>query len=145
MTIEIYCDGGARRNPGPAAAAFIAIAKQPDNKAQSEITLKKVWKYLGPATNNQAEYQAVLLALDWLVAFSGLKTAALIQFFLDSTLVVNQLNGLFKIKNPGLRSLLLKARELEAQIQTPLEYHYIPRSQNTQADALVNLALDQQV
>lgn len=154
-TLEIFCDGGARGNPGPAAAAFIAKIKSPKprraglpttpgrQQGQSEIILKKNWKYLGTATNNQAEYQAVILALTWLKktlhSTSGPNS---VNFFLDSRLVVNHLNGLFKIKNSTLRESLLKIRQLESEIPADINYRLIPREKNRPADFLVNLALN---
>lgn len=127
-SLKINCDGGARGNPGPAAAAFVVTGN----------LQYKCGKYLGVATNNVAEYQAVILALEWLV-----KNPGRADFFLDSNLVVNQLNGLFKVKNADLRELLLKVRELEGKITLPITYSYVPREQNSEADLLVNETLDQ--
>lgn len=143
MELYVYCDGGARGNPGPAAVG-VAI-KQGDTDLPVS-TLIKLNKYLGRATNNQAEYQAVVHALEWIT--DNLKNLVQIpekiRFFLDSTLVVNQLNGQYKLKNAGLRELLLKVRNLEQKINLPIVYSYIPREKNTEADNLVNEALDKQ-
>ena len=68
--------------------------------------------------------------------------SAEIHFYLDSQLVVNQLNGRFKIKNSNLQYLIIKAKGLENQIKASIFYHYIPREKNKQADKLVNQALD---
>lgn len=133
MTLAIYCDGGARGNPGPAAAAFVVY--------DAGILREKRGKYLGEATNNVAEYSAVIEALTWLIEKK--ERAAKMEFFLDSNLVVNQLNGKFKIKEPRLRELLVKVRALEGALYpTTPTYTYVPRSQNAQADLLVNETLD---
>ena len=95
--LVVYCDGGARGNPGPAATGFLI-------KDSRGSTLVAKGELLGRATNNVAEYQAVIKALKWLVKngrrlFSGCQLKGEIIFFLDSQLVVNQLNGVYKIKN----------------------------------------------
>ena len=109
-------------------------------------------KKIGETTNNVAEYTAVVEALLYLVDREPLgKTRdkqgtedkiESIEFFLDSTLVVNQLNGLFKVKESHLRELLLRVRGLEEDMGCFIRYHAIPREQNELADALVNEALD---
>lgn len=139
MTLTIFCDGGARGNPGPAAAAFVVYTDSGTEGA--EKVRKKCGKYLGETTNNVAEYTAVVEALAWL---KGNKDGVdKVEFFLDSNLVVNQLNGKFRVKEPKLRELLVKVRELEAGF-SPLfwTYSYVPRLKNSQADLLVNQTLD---
>ncbi|MCL4389995.1 MAG: ribonuclease HI family protein [Patescibacteria group bacterium] len=138
MTIKINTDGGARGNPGPAACAFVAYD-------EAGNLLEKRGKYLGTATNNEAEYQGVIEALTYLANNKHLISN--INFFLDSQLVVNQLNGLFKVKEPRLRALLMKVRELESELTKSyklqaISYEYVPREQNRVADALVNETLD---
>jgi len=134
--ISVYTDGGARGNPGPAATGFVVKS--------TTKTLHKAGLYIGEKTNNQAEYQAVIEALKWLSQNNKqlLKEAKSIQFRLDSLLVVNQLNGKFKIKNLGLRELLLQIRNIEPDVTLPISYAHIPRAQNAEADSLVNDALD---
>jgi len=142
--LDIYCDGGARGNPGPGASAFVAV------NSFSQIIFKK-GHYLGLSTNNQAEYQAVIEALQWLIQKVSTKKVEplTINFNLDSQLVVNQLKGLFKVKEPILRKNYLIAKELEKKLNLAMNeetltinYQYIPRSQNFLADALVNQTLD---
>lgn len=136
MIITINADGGARGNPGPAAAAFVA-------KDEAGILLEKRGKYLGRATNNVAEYSAVVLGLDWVLSNLGnLRDLSQIQFFLDSNLVVNQLNGKFKVKDNRLRELFFKIKSLEQEIGVPISYSYVPREKNFEADELVNETLD---
>ncbi|MBI4100645.1 ribonuclease HI family protein [Candidatus Microgenomates bacterium] len=134
MNLKIFCDGGARGNPGPAAWAFIAY-----NEKNEVITQKN--EKIGETTNNVAEYTAVVKALEWLKTLTGthLITA---NFYIDSQLVVFQLNGLFKVKSAHLRELLLQAKAAEIDAKGEINYHYIPREKNFQADALVNQALD---
>ncbi len=127
--IKIFTDGGSRGNPGQAACAYV-VFDDAGNIRQS------CGKYLGVATNNEAEYQGVIEAL------TALKDLEL-SFFLDSLLVVNQLNGLWKIKAPRLRELLMKGRALENNRK--ITYTHIPREQNTTADLLVNETLDQKM
>lgn len=141
MEIDVFCDGGSRGNPGPAAVGFV-IQKSLDGKI-----LVKQGKTIGFSTNNVAEYRAVITALEWLKenllphSVRGEK----INFFLDSQLVVNQLNGLFKIKNAALRKLFFEIRKLEQEIGGIVSYRFVPREQNFIADSLVNAALDKKV
>lgn len=141
MDIEVYCDGGARGNPGPAAVGIAIKGKRQKVKGKS---IKEISKYIGVATNNQAEYRAVIEALEWLR--KNLKKLPnqpeQINILLDSRLVVNQLNGKFKIKNNTLRELVFKAHSLENQLEPSIIYNYIPREENQEADRLVNEALD---
>lgn len=137
----IYTDGGARGNPGRAAVG-VAV------KDENGLMIKGIFRRIGETTNNVAEYTAVVEALEWLKNEEAIKLLSYraieqINFFLDSKLVVNQLNGLFKMKDEKLRMLLLKVRELEQEIKIPIYYNLIPREQNWEADRLVNQALDQ--
>lgn len=132
----IFTDGGARGNPGPAAVGVVI-------KNQQEKILISFGKYLGPTTNNVAEYQAVIEALSWLAINLIDETGKRkINFYLDSKLVVNQLNGLYKIKDFKLKSLIIKTKELEKKITAKIFYNFIPRSKNYLADSLVNQTLD---
>lgn len=126
----IFTDGGARGNPGPAACAFVAL------KGSKQI--HKDSKYLGVATNNSAEYQGVILAFKWLLSSLFTVHRSLITINMDSLLVVNQLNGVYKIKNPDLQMLHAKVKELEDKLKTKIFYKHVPREKNQLADALVN-------
>lgn len=128
----IHTDGGARGNPGPAA---IGVVIEKDKKIIAEIG-----KTIGETTNNVAEYTAVIIALTYLKDHKNAIGA--IQFYLDSTLVVNQINGVFKIKQDHLRKLLEQVHALEKEIGESITYSYVPRDQNKEADRLVNSALD---
>lgn len=131
--IEIFCDGGSRKNPGHAAYGFVV-------KVNGQ-TVKKDGQYIGIATNNVAEYTAVVEALIWLENhYKGEE----LSFNLDSNLVVSQLSGLFKIKNADLRNYVVKIKGLENSFKK-INYRYIPREKNKEADLMVNLALDKKL
>ena len=129
--VEIFCDGGARGNPGPAAYGFVV-------RDESGV-IKEANGYIGVATNNVAEYTAIVEALKWL---SNHKKGEDLQFFLDSLLAASQLNGIYKVKNAKIRELLVSIRELENAF-SKITYQYVPRDQNIEADKQVNIALDQ--
>ena len=134
IQLSIYCDGGARGNPGPAASAFVV-------QDSSGKILHEQGFYLGPTTNNQAEYEAVIQALKWVSTLHN--SSFNIHFFLDSLLVVNQLKGLYKVKNQNLLSKFSAIKELIIQYSIfNIQYSYIPRAQNFRADLLVNQTLD---
>ncbi len=133
--LSIYCDGGARGNPGPAAIGFVVF--------QNGKLIHKFSKRIGETTNNVAEYKAVIIALGWLNSQDKmLDIRREVNFFLDSQLIVNQLNGKFKIKNSNLQKLIVKVKNLEKKFSKPIDYHYVSRRQNKIADALVNQALN---
>lgn len=130
--LNIFTDGGSRGNPGPAAIGILVLT--PDKKI-----LFKLAKQIGSTTNNQAEYTAVLEALYWLFSNQDLLSEnANVNFFLDSSLIVNQLKGKFKIKNKNILEKVIKIKELERKIPYRIFYNYIPRSSNKLADSLVN-------
>ena len=133
LNLNIHTDGGSRGNPGPAAVGVVI-------KESSGKLIHQFGKVIGKATNNIAEYQGVVAALEYLLE-QNLKLGA-IHFFLDSTLVVNQLSGLWKIKDTNLKGKVIKVRELEGALNCPINYTAIPREKNSQADLLVNQALD---
>lgn len=134
--IKIYTDGGARGNPGPAAIGVYIVDE--DNKE-----IMSIGKKIGHATNNIAEYSAILEALGWITENSEkLQEVVKIVFFLDSLLVCSQIKGLYKVKNKELRLMVFKVREKEAEIKKQIFYEHIPREQNKKADSLVNMALD---
>jgi len=135
--LTIYTDGASRGNPGLAAAG-IHIVDEPTSETVVDLKFA-----LGIATNNVAEYQAVLHAVEWLLAYKELLADDIhISFRLDSNLVVSQLSGSWKIKDPKMQQL---AREVKAhlhQLPGTHTFDYIPREENTYADKLANDALD---
>lgn len=134
--INVFTDGGARGNPGLAAIG-VYIADENNRR------LCAFGKRIGTATNNIAEYRAVVEALSWIALHKKKEIKkSKINFFLDSKLVVSQITGIFKVKNSELRKLLFEVREKEAETKALIRYFYIPREKNKVADRLVNLALD---
>ncbi len=139
--LKIYTDGGARGNPGPAACGAVI-------KNEKEEVILEASKFIGVATNNQAEYKALILALEKakeiLSPDKNAKSRAKdknLECHLDSELVVKQLNGEYKIKSGGLKPLFAQARDLISNFDS-VEFIYIPREQNKLADKLVNKELD---
>jgi len=130
----IHTDGGARGNPGPAG---IGVVIEKDNKTIAEFD-----KAIGETTNNVAEYTAVIEALMY-VKNTIQEPNKTLAFILDSQLVVNQLNGLFKIKDSKLRTLAFKIRQLEQEVGGQITYTSVPREKNKRADFFVNSALDE--
>ena len=128
----IYTDGAARGNPGPAGAGGAII----DSNGNEVAT---VCKYLGEITNNQAEYQAFILALEKAIDLG----ATNIKIFADSELIVRQIKREYRIKNKGLKPLFEKAQELLKKIGQ-FEIIHIRREENKRADQLANLAIDGQ-
>ena len=126
----LRCDGGARGNPGPGAAAWILTA--PDGR---EAEAKA--EYLGHVTNNVAEYRALIRGLE-AAARAGAST---LRVYMDSELVVRQMLGQYKVKNQGLKPLHAEARQAVAKLGT-VKFESVPRDDNGRADALVNEALD---
>lgn len=129
--MKIFCDGGARGNPGPAASAFVVF----DNDGNR---LHEGSKYLGETTNNVAEYTALILALKW--ANENANEDLIVV--MDSELVVNQMTGKYKIKNERLRALAMRAKSLQQTYSKQVEFRHSLRRGNSDADSLVNKVLD---
>ncbi|MFZ2663836.1 MAG: ribonuclease HI family protein [Patescibacteria group bacterium] len=130
MKLILYTDGGARGNPGPGAIGV--IIKNNEGKV-----IKEVGKFIGKSTNNEAEYKAIIEGLKECKE----KGAKELECFLDSLLVVNQLNGDFKVKDKKIKIFWKEAKDLEKNFKEVL-YHHIPRSKNYLADKVVNEVLD---
>jgi ribonuclease HI len=128
--LQIFCDGGARGNPGPAAVGVVIKNEKGD-------VLFSAGKYIGETTNNQAEYQAVIFALEKAKELGGRE----LEFSLDSELVVRQLNGEYKVKNPELAQQYLKIWNRRQKFRR-VEFRHVYREENKMADRLVNEALD---
>lgn len=127
----IYSDGGSRGNPGQSAAAFVIM----DN---SQRVLDSGGDYLGITTNNQAEYHGVRLGLER-AAQMGLRT---LELRIDSMLVVNQMKGVYKIKNRELWPINERIRALVGEFEK-VTFTHVPRELNQFADTLVNKLLDE--
>lgn len=127
----LYADGAARGNPGPAGAGAVLFD-------ESGAVVAELTRSLGRATNNVAEYSALILGLEE----AQRRGATAIDVRMDSKLVVEQMRGLWKIKHPGLIPLALRAGELLASFPDRTIVH-VPREENTHADMLSNRAIDE--
>ncbi|MHB8492692.1 MAG: ribonuclease HI family protein [Solirubrobacteraceae bacterium] len=130
MKLVAYVDGGARGNPGPAAAASVLCS--PDGDVLAEAA-----ELLGETTNNVAEYRAVLLGAERALALGATE----LHIVNDSELVARQLTGRYKVKHQAMRALHARALEALAPFAR-WSIETVPRARNTHADALVNAALD---
>ena len=130
MKVVVHVDGGARGNPGPAAAA--AVISTPDGEVLDEAGVA-----IGVATNNVAEYRALLLGL----ARARDLGADEVEVVNDSELVAKQVNGAYKVKHPDLKPLHAAALEALTGFDR-WSVRSVPRAQNADADALVNRTLD---
>jgi ribonuclease HI len=128
--IKIFADGGSRGNPGPSAGGYVVLDME-DN------VIKKNGKYLGFTTNNQAEYHSIKGGLE-----SALKMKArTVHIYMDSMLVVNQMKGIYKVRNRDLLPIHDAIKALTTQFQY-VEFTHVPREKNKLADAVVNETLD---
>ena len=135
MTLKVFTDGGSKGNPGPSSIGIVFYA-------EDKVVLEHK-EAIGIATNNDAEYTALIRALEKIIDNYKLRpTTALhfnkIEFYSDSRLMVNQVKGLFKVKNGKIKEYILKIRGLEQEIGLPITYNYVPRERNKKADLLVN-------
>ncbi|NCB20610.1 MAG: ribonuclease HI family protein [Clostridia bacterium] len=130
MTIIIYSDGGARGNPGPAGIGAVLTNEQGN-------ILAEISKYIGVATNNQAEYQALIAALKKAVELK----AKNVYCYLDSELIVKQVKREYRVKNKELAILFLEVRNLLCQFKSYTITHVL-RENNKDADRLANEAMD---
>ncbi len=129
--IKLYADGGSRGNPGPSASGFVLLDM--DNKI---IIDKGV--YLGVTTNNQAEYTALKLGLEAAIE----QRIGVVDVYMDSLLVINQMRGIFKVRNRDLWPVHSAIIELTRQFHK-VTFTHVPRELNKLADAAVNRALDE--
>lgn len=128
----INTDGGSRGNPGPGACGVVL-------KDRNGNVLEQKGKFLGVCTNNEAEYEGLILGLETALEM-GADDA---EILMDSELVVKQLKGEYRVKNAKLLPLYQKAKKLEQKIGA-VSYFAIPREQNKLADSTVNKILDEQ-
>ncbi|MAE33430.1 MAG: ribonuclease H [Actinobacteria bacterium] len=126
---EIYCDGASRSNPGEASIGVSII------KESKEI--ESIAQKIGIATNNVAEYESLKAALIYCVE----NNVEEVSIFLDSLLVVQQVNEKFKVKSDNLKELYKQCKDLMNKINN-LEIHHVRRELNKRADELANIALD---
>ena len=130
MKLVLHVDGGARGNPGPAAIGV--VISRPDGEVIDELAER-----IGVATNNVAEYRAVLRALERAAELGGTE----LEIIGDSELIARQLNGIYKVKHPAMKPLYEQATAALAGFDS-WGIRTVPRARNARADALVNAALD---
>lgn len=131
--VKLFGDGGSRGNPGPSASGFVVLDME-------DTVLVDKGVYLGVTTNNQAEYTSLKLGLEE-CAKMGVKE---VEVYMDSLLVVNQMKGIFKIRNRDLWPLHDAIQQLVKKFQK-VSFDHVPREFNKLADAAVNRALDEQL
>ena len=131
MRLIARTDGGSRGNPGPAGIGVVL------ESAETKEVLEEHAVYLGVTTNNQAEYKAVLLALERVQVLEATE----IEIVADSELLVKQANGEYRVKNPGLQALFTRLKMLEHHFRR-VTYTHVRRAYNKAADALANKAMD---
>jgi ribonuclease HI len=130
MSVVIYTDGGARGNPGPAGAGAIIL--------KDGVVIVEIQKYLGPRqTNNWAEYEALCLALEE----ARRRELEDVEIRMDSELIVKQMRGEYRVKEPSLKQQYEKARALLRGFASARFVH-VRREENKEADRLVNEAID---
>lgn len=137
MQFTLYADGGARGNPGPAGAGAVVF----DNLGKRIV---EVSDYLGVATNNIAEYEAILRGLTKLrdeYAPDHLKESNL-TIRMDSKLVIEQLKGNYKVKHPNLVPRYIEVKNILARSFGHVQFEHVYRENNKDADALANQAMD---
>ncbi len=127
---QLYTDGGARGNPGPAGAGALLLAP-------NGTEVEAISAYLGEMTNNQAEYRALLLGLQAAID----NDVRHLEVRMDSELIVKQMKGEYKVKHPDMKVLNAQANALIVEFDT-ISFHHIRRELNSDADALVNQAID---
>ena len=132
-TLEVQCDGGARGNPGPAAIGAVVL----DVTVDPPIVVASVSERIGVATNNVAEYRALIEGLRAARSFEP----RLVRVRADSELMIRQLEGRYKVKSAHLKPLYEEARVLLWEFPE-VDLAHVRREHNTDADALVNAALD---
>ena len=128
---RVHIDGGSRGNPGPAGIGVVII--RPDGQVTDRIH-----RYIGVATNNVAEYQALLLALERARSLGCTD----LDVYSDSELLVRQIQGRYQVKNAALRPLFTRAQERIAGFRH-FRIQHVPREQNAEADALANRGMDE--
>ena len=130
MKVVLHVDGGARGNPGPAAIGV--VISDPDGTVIDELAER-----IGPATNNVAEYRAVLRGLERALELGATE----VEIVGDSELIARQLSGVYRVKHPAMKPLHEQARAALSRFDH-WRIETVPRAQNARADALVNAALD---
>lgn len=136
VKIIVHTDGGARGNPGPAGIGVV-IADETHQK------LAEVSEYIGETTNNFAEYEALIRGLEKAKELFGAKLRATdVEVRMDSELIVRQLGGAYKVKDPGLKEQFAKVARMRLEDFPSITFTHVRREKNAHADDLVNKAID---
>lgn len=130
---KLYSDGGSRGNPGPSACAYVLMD-------MNDNVIKKNGLFLGVTTNNQAEYQSLKMGLETAIRYN----ADILHVFMDSMLVINQMKGIYNVKNRDLIPINSSVKDIVSRLPK-VTFTYVPREYNKLADSLVNEILDAQV
>jgi ribonuclease HI len=136
MKLTVYTDGGSLNNPGRAASAYLLY--------EGTTLLYQEGTYIGIASNNVAEYTALIHALTKIKELIDTKVISSLEHitvYADSQLMVHQLNGLYKVKHPDMKKLFDQVKVLQEEITVPITYTHVLREKNHRADALVKQAL----
>lgn len=137
--IIIRTDGGARGNPGPAGIGAVI-------QREGEEVLKEISEYIGEQTNNYAEYEALIRALEECKKIFGTKLKDLeVEVLMDSELVVRQLSGIYKVKEPTLKEKFAQVASMRLEDVPNITFRHVRREENAHADKLVNDAIDKAV
>jgi ribonuclease HI len=133
--LTVHTDGGARGNPGPAATGIVLTF--------ADGTQQTAGEYLGEATNNVAEYRGLLTGIHMAIeAVTRDAEITTVTFYLDSELVVRQMQGVYRVKDATLQVLHREATQALTGLGARFAFAHVPRAQNKQADSLVNATLD---
>lgn len=135
MHLSIYTDGGSRGNPGHAGYGLVVYDSQ-------QQIIHQASHYLGIKTNNEAEYQGLLSALVWLQNYSQDHSLTSVNFFMDSELIVRQIQGSYKVKAANLRPVFNQIKAILSSLNFPVKFTHVLRHKNAKADQLANLAMD---
>ena len=133
--IIIYTDGGARGNPGPAGIGVLI-------QDETGKMLHESSAYIGETTNNVAEYEALIRALEDVKIFGEKLKDMQVEVRMDSELIVRQMQGIYKVREPSLKERFAKVATARLERVPNLTFTHVPREQNKRADELVNEAID---
>lgn len=135
MKLYIHTDGGSRGNPGHSGCGVVIYD-------HTHTLIYQQSHYLGVKTNNEAEYIGLTYALNWLSQNYIGKSIDQVYIYMDSQLIIRQIQGLYKVKSVNLQPLFAKARNIIDQLPFPITFVHILRDKNKLADQLANLAMD---
>jgi len=133
--LTINTDGGSRGNPGIGASAFVV------SDEDKKVVFEK-GEFLEQTTNNKAEYRGVQMAMEWLSTEGKKLSISSVEFFIDSELVVKQLNGIYKVKDQNLAKYVSVIQKIKRELNFKVSFTHVRREKNKVADLLVNSTMD---